>query len=114
MNRLVACMLMSGAMACGAQALADDTSAATNSNNSPTLTNAHAIHKKLMKDCMDQQKAQGASVSDEAKKSCESQVKSQMEQMNNAGTVPPSSVPQRSSGNPNSNTNSGTASSSTD
>jgi len=112
MNRIMACVIAGGAMVCGAPAFASDAdyASSSNANNSPTLTNSQAIHKKLMKDCMEQQRSQGTSASDTgSKKNCEAQVKAQMQQMNNAGTVPPSSVPQRSDNADSQTTTSGTS-----
>ncbi len=117
MNRIMACMIAGGALVCGASAFASDadygnssSSNAGASNSAPTMTNSHAVHKKLMKDCMDQQKSQSSSASDtSSKKNCEAQVKEQMQQMNKAGTVPPSSVPQRSGNADSQTTTSGTS-----
>jgi hypothetical protein len=60
----------------------------------PTMTNSHAIHKKIMKECMAKQDSTGVTSSD-SQRSCEAKVKEQMKQMNYAGTVPSSSVPQQ-------------------
>ncbi|HEY6451378.1 MAG TPA: hypothetical protein VIX87_02130 [Steroidobacteraceae bacterium] len=95
MKRIVASLLFSSVMLCGAQAFADDTATTSTSKTTTTLTNSHAVHKKLMKDCMDKAQSSGTATAD-ARKSCQEQVKTQMAQMNNAGTLPPSSVPQKS------------------
>jgi hypothetical protein len=86
MKSLTAAVLLSGAMACGTAALADEAATA------PSMVNAHATHKQLMKECMDKEKSQNGSASaDDAKKQCEARVKTQMQQMKSAGTMPPSS-----------------------
>jgi hypothetical protein len=86
MKSSTAAVLLSGAMVCGAAALADEAATA------PSMVNPHATHKQLMKECMDKEKSQNGSASaDDAKKQCEARVKTQMQQMKNAGTLPPSS-----------------------
>jgi hypothetical protein len=97
MNRMMASALIGSVVLCGAQAFANDND--TNSTSSSTsMTNPQAVHKKLMKDCMDQQRAQGDASSSDIRKTCQAKVKDQMQQMNDAGTIPPSSVPNRQSG----------------
>jgi hypothetical protein len=94
MNKIVTALICGGALVCGAQALADDASTA------PTMTNSKAVHKKLMQDCVQQQKSQNSASSDaDVRKTCQQQVRDQMQRMNDAGTVPKSSVPNPSSGN---------------
>jgi hypothetical protein len=94
MKRIMMASALLGSVVLGAPAFANDTYSGTDTTGSSTsMTNPHAVHKKLMKDCMDQQKAQGGSSASDARKTCESKVKDQMQQMNDAGTIPPSSVP---------------------
>ncbi len=95
MKRIMMASALLGSVVLGAPAFANDTDSITGTTSSSTsMTNPQAIHRKLMKDCMDQQKAQdsGASASD-IRKDCQVKVKDQMQQMNDAGTIPPSSVP---------------------
>jgi hypothetical protein len=94
MNSFIkASLLVGGMLAIGAPAFADDPA------NSGTMTNAHATHKKLMSDCMTQEKSQNPSSSNaELKKTCRQQVKDQMQRMNDAGTMPKSAVPGQSGG----------------
>jgi|SRR5580658_2205273 hypothetical protein len=106
MNRMMASALISGAVLCGAQAFANDQDSAT-MGSSTSMTNPQAVHHKLMKDCMDQQMAQGGASSSDVKKACQAKVKDQMQQMNDAGTLPPSSVPDKQSGTGGSPNNSG-------
>jgi hypothetical protein len=96
MNHMMAAAFFGSVVLCGAQALAGDTSPST------SMTNPQAIHKKLMKDCMDQQKAQGGAADSDVRKSCQAKVKDQMQQMNDAGTLSPGSVPDKSTSSPDS------------
>jgi predicted kinase len=86
MKSLTAALLLSGLMVSGAAALADESATA------PSMVDAHATHKKLMKECIDKEKSQNdTAASDDAKKQCQARVKTQMQQMKNAGTMPTSS-----------------------
>ncbi len=98
MNHMMAAAFFGSVMLCGAQAFAAD----TDTGPSTSMTNPQAVHKKLMKDCIDQQKAQGGAADSDVRKSCQVKVKDEMQQMNDAGTLPPSSVPDRSSSSPDS------------
>jgi hypothetical protein len=92
MNRVVASLICGGVMVCGAQAFADDPA-----STAPEMTNARAVHWKLMQDCVQQQKTQDSTSSDaDVRKTCQQQVKDQMQRMNDAGTIPKSSVPKHS------------------
>src|SRR5579863_4264856 len=82
MKRIMMASALLGSVVLGAPAFANDTYSGTDTTGSSTsMTNPHAVHKKLMKDCMDQQKAQGGSSASDARKACESKVKDQMQQM---------------------------------
>jgi hypothetical protein len=98
MNHMMAAAFFGSVVLCGAQAFAAD----TDMSPSTSMTNPQAIHKKLMKDCVEQQKAQSGAADGDVRKSCQAKVKDQMQQMNDAGTLSPSSVPDRSSGSPDS------------
>jgi len=95
MKALAAALLLSGVMVSGAAPMADEAATA------PTMVDAHATHKKLMKECMDKEKSQNGTASlDDARKQCQARVKTQMQQMKDAGTMPPSSATQSSGVNP--------------
>jgi hypothetical protein len=95
MKSFAAALLLSGVMVGASVAVAND--AAT----SPSMVDAHATHKKLMKECMDKEKSQNDTTSsDDARKQCQARVKTQMQQMKDAGTMPPSSDSQTSGVNP--------------
>jgi hypothetical protein len=98
MNHMMAAAFFGSVVFCGAEASAAD----TDLSPSTSLTNPQAIHKKLMKDCVEQQKSQSGAVDSDVRKSCQIKVKDQMQQMNDAGTLSPSSVPDRSPGSPDS------------
>jgi hypothetical protein len=90
-----ASLLLIGIMVCaaGASAAAADTA--------PTMLDAHATHKQLMKECMDKQKSQsGASSINAARKQCAMRVRTQMQQLRNVDTMPPPADTQPSSANP--------------
>ena len=94
MNHMMVAAFFGSVALCGAQVLAGD----AETTPSTSITNPQAVHKKLMKDCMDQEKAQGSGASaSDVRKTCQAKVKDQMQQMNDAGTLPPSSVPDKSS-----------------
>ena len=94
MNHMMAAAFFGSFVLCGAQAMASD----TDMSPSTSLTNPQAVHKKLMKDCVDQEMAQGSSASaSDVRKTCQVKVKDQMQQMNDAGTLSPSSGSQYSS-----------------
>jgi hypothetical protein len=89
MRSLAAAVLLNGVLVCGAVALADEAATA------PTMVDAHATHKMLMKECMDKEKSQNGSASlDDARKQCQTRVRTQMQQMKDAGTMPPAANPQ--------------------
>jgi hypothetical protein len=91
MKSLAAAVLLSGVVFCGAAALADETAAA------PSMVDAHATHKRLMKECMDKEKSQDGTASlDDARKQCAARVRTQLQQMKDAGTMPPSTQTQPS------------------
>ena len=94
MYHIMAAAFFGSVVLCGAQAMASD----TDMSPSTSMTNPQAVHKKLMKDCVEQEKAQGSSASaSDVRKTCQVKVKDQMQQMNDAGTLSPSSVPDKSS-----------------
>jgi hypothetical protein len=93
MNHMMAAAFFGSAVLCGAQAIAGD----ADTGPSTSMTNPQAVYKKLMKDCMEQEKAQGAASASDVRKSCQAKVKDQMQQMNDAGTLSPSSVPDKNS-----------------
>jgi hypothetical protein len=87
MNRMMAAAFFGIVVLCGAPALARDIDAI----GSTSMTNPQAVHKKLMKDCVDQEKS-GSSLG-EVRRSCQAKVKDEMQQMNDAGTLPATSEP---------------------
>ncbi len=88
MNSFAASVLLSAAVICGAHALADDATVA------PAPLDAPAVHRKLMKECMDKQRSQNeVTRPQETKKLCTVRVKTQLQQLKDAGAMPASSVP---------------------
>lgn len=82
MIRTMASFLLAGAVCCGTQAFADDTSM-----NSSTMTSEQ---KQMVKDCMAKQKANDSSMSkDVMKKTCEAQVNPQFQTGGANNSVPP-------------------------
>jgi hypothetical protein len=91
MKSLAAAVLLNGVVFCGAAALADEAATA------PSMVDAHATHKKLMKECIDKERSQNGTASlDDARKQCETRVRTQLQQMKDAGTMPPSTQTQPS------------------
>ena len=86
MNAYAASVLLSGAVVCGAHALAGDAA--------PTPVAAQALHRKLMKECMDKQRSQNdVARPEDAKKLCAVRVKTQLQQLKDAGAMPGASNP---------------------
>jgi hypothetical protein len=84
MNAYAASVLLSGAAVCGAHALAGDTA--------PAPVDPQALHGKLMKECMDKQRSQNdAARPEDAKKLCAVRVKTQLQQLKDAGAISPAS-----------------------
>jgi hypothetical protein len=87
-NAFAASVLLSGAVLCGAQALADDATVV------PTQPDAPATHRKLMKECMDKQRSQNEIARpEETRQLCTVRVKTQLQQLKDAGAMPVTSVP---------------------
>jgi hypothetical protein len=94
MNAWAASVLLSGALIC-AQVVADE------STTVPAMPDAHATRGKLMKECLDKQRSQnGTAASDDTRtmtnsrtmtKLCAMRVRTQMQQLKDAGAVPPGS-----------------------
>ena len=68
------------------------------------MPDAHATHDKLMKECLDKQRSQNGTAASEdtktARRLCAMRVRTQMQQLKDAGTVPPGSERQLLSANP--------------
>jgi hypothetical protein len=97
MNALAASVLLTGAMIC-AHAVADDSAAA------PPPADAHATRSKLMKECLDKERSQNGTTAPEdtrtSRKLCAMRVRTQMQQLKEAGAVPPGSERQPLSPDP--------------
>jgi hypothetical protein len=93
-NAWAASVVLSGAMFC-AQIVADESATA------PTMPDTHATRGKLMKECLDKERSQnGTAASDAARtmtnsrtitKLCAMRVRTQMQQLKDAGAAPPGS-----------------------
>jgi hypothetical protein len=89
MKAFAASVLLSGAMLCE-HALADDGAAAP--VTPPVTPEAHATHGKLMKECLDKQRSQSGTATSQdsrtARKLCAVRVRTQMQQLKDAGAPP--------------------------
>jgi hypothetical protein len=88
-------LLLNCIMVCGAQMFAEEAATA------PTMVDAHATHRELMKDCMDKERPHNRTWStDDVKKQCRTWVKARMQQMQDTGTMPSSSESEPSHATP--------------
>jgi hypothetical protein len=96
MKTLAASVLLSATVMCGAHAVADEAAAP------PAPVDAHATHRTLMKECLDKERSQnGGTALEDARKLCAMRVKTQMQQLKDAGAaMPPASAPQSPVANP--------------
>jgi hypothetical protein len=79
-----ASVLLSGAVVHGGHALAADAA--------PTPVDAQALQRKLMTECMAKQRSQNdVARPEETKKLCAVRVKTQLQQLKDAGAMPPAS-----------------------
>jgi hypothetical protein len=97
MNAFTASVVLSAVMICGAQAMADE--AAT----PPALVDVHATHKKLMQECLEKQRSQNGTAAlgntSNTRKLCAIRVRTQMQQLKDAATVPLANEPQSPAAN---------------
>jgi hypothetical protein len=96
MKAFAASVLLGAAVIRSAHAVADEAAAA------PAPVDAHATHRTLMKECLDKERSQnGRPSSEDARRLCALRVKTQMQQLKDAGGVmPPASAPPSPAANP--------------
>jgi hypothetical protein len=86
MKRITPTFLFGAIVTCAAAALAGP----SDNTNSLTMTDAESTYKQLMKQCVDKERQQNSAASTEdLKKTCRPQVKSQMAQLRSQGQLPP-------------------------